>query len=419
MNRPSLTVQIFIGMVVGLIVGAIVGPQIATTWLKPFGDIFIRLIRMLVVPLVFVSLAVGAASLGDLSKLGRIGGKILGLYIGTTLIAATLGITLGNIIQPGAGLAKEGLKAPEVAKAPTWSEFLTNLFPVNPVDAMARADMLQIIIFALFFGVAMAMVGDRAQGLRSIFEQANDVILRLVRIVMAYAPFGVAALMAWVAGAIGFSILLPLAKYLVGVIIGVFLHGAIIYSLIVWAIGGANPVRFFQNAIDFMAVAFTTCSSAATLPVNMDAAERRMGVPRSIYGFTLPLGATINMDGTAIYMGVATVLIAQFYGIALTVEQQFAVIITATLASIGAAGVPGSGLIMMSLVLTAVGLPLEGIAIIAGVDRIADMFRTTLNVTGDAAATVAVARTEGMLDKEIFYGRKVVSEAAEAAPQVA
>lgn len=418
MRRMPLTYQIFIGMVVGLIVGAIVGGPTATTWLKPFGDIFIRLIRMLVVPLVFVSLAAGAASLGDITKLGRIGGKILGLYICTTLIAAAIGLTLGNLIQPGAGLAKGALKAPQIATPPTVGDMLLGIFPLNPVDAMARADMLQIIVFALFFGVAVSMVGEKASGLKSMIEQANEVMLRLVGIVMAYAPFGVAALMAWVAGAIGFSILVPLAKYLVGVIIGVFVHGAVIYSLIVMVGGGVSPVRFFQNAIDFMMVAFTTCSSAAALPINMQAAERKMGVPRSLYGFTLPLGCTINMDGTAIYMGVATVLIAQFYGIALTFEQQLTVILTATLASIGAAGVPGAGLIMMSMVLTAVGLPLEGIAIIAGVDRIADMFRTTLNVTGDAACTVAVARTEGMLDKEIFYGRKEAPELG-AAPQPA
>ena len=207
--------------------------------------------------------------------------------------------------------------------------------------------------------------------------------------------------------------------YLVGVIVAVFLHGGILYSLIVAGIGGVSPVRFYKNAVDFMLVAFTTCSSAAALPLNMQAAEKKMGVPRSLYGFTLPLGATVNMDGTAIYMGVATVLIAQFYGISLTFSQQLTVILTATLASIGAAGVPGAGLVMMSMVLTAVGLPLEGIAIIAGVDRIADMFRTTLNVTGDAACTVGVARTEGMLDKEVFYGRKVVPEVGAAAAQTA
>ena len=417
MRRMPLTYQIFIGMVVGLILGSIVGGPIATQWLKPFGDIFIRLIRMLVVPLVFFSLAAGAASLGDITKLGRIGGKILGLYIGTTLVASTLGLIVGNLLQPGAGLAKTALKAPEVTKPPTVADMLVNIFPLNPVDAMARADMLQIIVFALFFGVAISMVGERASGLKSIIEQGNEAMLKLVGIVMAYAPIGVAALMAWVAGAIGFSILVPLAVYLVGVIIGVFLHAGILYSLIVAGIGGVNPVRFYKNAVDFMLVAFTTCSSAAALPLNMAAAEKKMGVPRSLYGFTLPLGATVNMDGTAIYMGVATVLIAQFYGISLTFSQQLTVILTATLASIGAAGVPGAGLVMMSMVLTAVGLPLEGIAIIAGVDRIADMFRTTLNVTGDAACTVGVARTEGMLDKEVFYGRKVAEVGA--APQMA
>ncbi len=419
MRRMPLTYQIFIGMVVGLILGTIVGGPIATQWLKPFGDIFIRLIRMLVVPLVFFSLAAGAASLGDITKLGRIGGKILGLYIGTTVIASTLGLIVGNMLQPGAGLAKAALKAPEVAKPPTVGDMLINIFPLNPVDAMARADMLQIIVFALFFGVAISMVGERASGLKSIIEQGNEAMLKLVGIVMAYAPIGVAALMAWVAGAIGFSILVPLAVYLVGVIVAIFLHGGILYSLIVAGIGGVSPVRFYKNAVDFMLVAFTTCSSAAALPLNMQAAEKKMGVPRSLYGFTLPLGATVNMDGTAIYMGVATVLIAQFYGISLTFSQQLTVILTATLASIGAAGVPGAGLVMMSMVLTAVGLPLEGIAIIAGVDRIADMFRTTLNVTGDAACTVGVARTEGMLDKEVFYGRKVVPEVGAAAAQTA
>jgi Na+/H+-dicarboxylate symporter len=419
MRRLSLTTQIFIGMAVGLVVGAIVGPEISTQWLKPFGDIFIRLIRMLVVPLVFVSLAAGAANLGDIAKLGRIGGKILGLYIGTTLVAAVVGVTLGLLIQPGAGLAKEGLQAPEVATAPSWGAFFTNLFPLNPVDAMARADMLQIIVFALMFGIAMSMAGEKAKGLRSLFDEANAAIMQLVLIVMRLAPIGVAALMAWVAAVVGLDILLPLAKYVVGVILGVFLHAAIIYSLIVWVIGGVNPVRFFQNALECMAVAFSTASSAATLPVNMNVAEKKMGVKREIYGFTLPLGATINMDGTCIYMGLATVLIAQFYGITLTAEQLFAVILTATMASIGAAGVPGAGLIMMSLVLTSIGLPLEGIAIIAGIDRIPDMFRTTLNTIGDSAATIAVARSEGMLDKEVFYGRKVAEEALPAAPEMA
>jgi len=409
-----LTYQIFIGMVVGLILGAIVGGPIATQWIKPFGDIFIRLIQMLVVPLVFVSLTAGAASMGDLSRLGRVAVKILVLYIGTTLIAATLGVILGFLIQPGAGLAKGALKAPEVATAPSWGDFFVNLFPSNPVAAMNNTNMLQIIIFALFFGAAMSMAGDKAKALRAIFDEAMAVVLKLVLLVMAYAPIGVAALMAWVAGAYGFSILVPLAKYLVGVIIGVFLHGAIVYGIIVAAIGGVSPMRFYRNAVDFMLVAFSTCSSNAALPLNMEVAETKMGVKREIFGFTLPLGATINMDGTAIYMGVATVLIAQFYGIALGPSQVFAVIVTATVASIGAAGVPGAGLIMMSLVLTAVRLPLEGVAIIAGVDRIADMFRTTLNVTGDAACTIAVARTEGLLDKEVFYGRKVVEVGATA-----
>lgn len=419
MRRMSLTTQIFLGMVVGLIIGAIVGGPIATTWLKPIGDIFIRLIQMLVVPLVFVSLVAGAANLGDITKLGRIGGKILGLYIGTTLVAATLGIVLGQIIQPGSSLNAGNLQAPNVNEMPSATSQLLGIFPTNPVGAMAQANMLQIIIFALFFGVAMSMVGDRAKGLRSLFEQANAVIMQLVQLVMAFAPFGVAALMAWVAGSIGFSVLLPLAKYVAGVILGVFLHAGIIYSLIVWGIGGVNPIRFFQHALEFMAVSFSTASSAATLPVNMEVAEKKMGVKREIYGFTLPLGATINMDGTAIYMGLATVLIAQFYGIALTVEQMFAVILTATLASIGAAGVPGAGLIMMSVVLATIGLPLEGIAIIAGIDRIPDMFRTTLNVVGDSAATIAVARTEGLLDKEVFYGRKAADEALPAAPEMA
>jgi Na+/H+-dicarboxylate symporter len=419
MRRISLTNQIFLGMVVGLAVGAIVGGPTATQWLKPIGDIFIRLIQMLVVPLVFVSLVAGAANLGDITKLGRIGGKILGLYIGTTLVAATIGITLGSLIQPGAGLSAGELKAPQINEMPSVTAQLLGLFPTNPVNAMATGTMLQIIVFALFFGIAMSMVGEKAKGLRSIFEQTNAVIMQLVKIVMSFAPFGVAALMAWVAGAVGFAVLVPLAKYVVGVILGVFIHAAIIYSLIVWGIGGVNPIRFFRNALEFMTVAFSTASSAATLPANMNVAEKKMGVKREIFGFTLPLGATINMDGTAIYMGLATVLIAQFYGITLTVDQMFAVILTATLASIGAAGVPGAGLIMMSVVLTTIGLPLEGIAIIAGIDRIPDMFRTTLNTIGDSAATVAVARTEGMLDKEIFYGRKAAEEALPVVPEMA
>lgn len=398
----KLTTKILIGIVLGLIVGAALHLYFPSVFdvlneyiFDPVAVLFIKAIKMIVVPLVFFSIASGAAGIADPRKLGRIGGKTILLYLLTTAVAITVGLMLANVIAPGEGVhIGEASEKPDIQEAPPFKETLLNIIPENPVQAMAEAEMLQIIFFALFFGIAMALLGEKADRVKAVIEQGNEVTIKMVDLVMKTAPYAAFALMARAIGQAGIELIGSMAWYMVTILGALLLHMAIIYSLLIWALGKMNPLHFFKAMGPAMEVAFTTSSSAATLPVTMECVERDLKVPKSISSFVLPLGATVNMDGTAIMQGVAAVFIAQLYGIDLSLVEQGMILLTATLASIGTAAVPGAGLVILSMVLTSVGLPVEGIAIIMGVDRLLDMSRTVTNITGDACVAVCVARTE-------------------------
>lgn len=388
--------KVLIGFVLGAILGAIWGPGVV--WIKPIGTIFISLLKMLIIPLVFATLVVGVASIAEPKKLGRVAGKTIIFYLVTTAFAIIIGLVLGNIFQPGAGmdLVLEG-PAKEAVGAPSLVDTIVNLIPKNPVGAMAEGKVLQVIAFALFFGYAMTLAGEKGKAVLKVFGGFAETMYKLTGIVMGFAPYGVFALIATTVGTHGWSILIPFAKLIGAVYLGVIIHEVVIYSGMTSIIAKMSPVKFFKGFSEAALLAFSTCSSSATLPVSMRVAQDNLGVSPTISSFVQPLGATINMDGTALYQGICALFVAQAYGIPLGFGGQLTVLFTALLASIGTAGVPGAGLVMLTVVLTSVGLPLEGVVLIAGIDRILDMARTSCNVTGDAACAVVVAKTEGEL----------------------
>lgn len=399
-----LSTKILLGLVLGVVTGLVGGADMlpfAKAWIAPLGTLFINLIKMIIVPVVLASLVVGSASLGDIKKLGRVGLKTMGFYLVTTAMAVSLGLLLGVVMNPGKGLSIPIANAVVKAKeAPPLSSVLVNMVPTNPIQAMANADMLQIIVFAIFIGVGITLVGQRAKPVENFFDGLAEVSYKIVELIMEFAPIGVFALIVPVVAANGSKVLLPLATVIVAVYIGCLLHMAITYGFFAYFLGGMNPLAFFRGIFPAMMIAFSTCSSSATLPVNMKCTQEKLGVSKEVSSFVLPLGATINMDGTALYQGVCALFIAQIYGIDLTLGQMTVIVLTGTLASIGTAGVPGAGLIMLTLVLQSVGLPLEGVALIAGIDRILDMMRTTVNITGDAVASVYVQRSEDAYAKK-------------------
>jgi len=411
MKNANLTVRILVGMIAGFILGCILNiiqpPQIIQTALvdglfHAVGQIFLASLKLLVVPLVFVSLVCGTTSMNDIKKLGKIGGKTLGLYLLTTGIAVSLALLGAILIQPGVGFNLTTELSYQAKEAPTLVQTIINIFPTNPVQAMAEGNMLQIIVFAILVGLAIALVGEKAKPVQDFFESANAVIMKIVLMLMQLAPYGVFALLAGVFAKQGMGAILPLAKYFFLVAGILVLHALVTYPLLLKSLSGLSPIQFFKKYKAPMVFAFSTSSSNATLPVTLETVEHRLGVKNSIASFTIPLGATINMDGTAIMQGVATGFIAQAFGIDLTVTDYLMVVVTATLASIGTAGVPGVGLIMLAMVLRQVGLPVEGIGLIIGVDRLLDMLRTVVNVIGDATVTCIVAKSEDQFEKEIF-----------------
>jgi len=422
-KKLSLTLRIVIGMTAGIAVGfffqwllagaderhlSILGLAIP---LKGFfvdgifhvgGEIFIASLKMLVVPLVFVSLVCGTCSLSDTSKLGRLGGKSIGLYLMTTAIAISLAIGAALFIGPGQGVEMQSDASFDVSSAPTLAQVFINIFPSNPIESMASGNMLQIIVFAVLFGLAVALSGKTGERIAAMFTDFNEVIMKLVTLLMNLAPYGVFFLMAKLFTTLGFGTIASLLKYFLVVLAVLFIHGLVVYPVLLKLLSGLNPVIFLQKMRDAALFGFSTSSSNATLPVTMETVNKKLGVNNSISSFTVPLGATINMDGTAIMQGVATVFIAQVFGVDLTLTDFLMVILTATLASIGTAGVPGVGLIMLAMVLQQVGLPIEGIALIIGVDRLLDMTRTAVNVTGDAMVSCIVAKSEGEFNAEIY-----------------
>lgn len=400
MKKLNLTTKIFIGLILGIIVGLAftANPGFLATFIQPVGTLFINMIKMVIVPLVLASLVVGAASIGDVRSLGRIGGKTLGYYLMTTAIAVIIGLLLGTVINPGAGLSIPTGAAAEVKEAPKLVDTLLNIIPSNPLKGIVEGNMLQIIVFALFLGIAVTMLPkEKGKAFIDFFDSLAEIMYKITAIVMELAPYGVFALIAPVVAKNGPAVLIPFMKVIFAVYLGCILHAVIVYSSAVSLIGKMNPIKFFKGIAPAALTAFSTSSSSATLPVSMKSVTENLGVSEKVASFVLPLGATINMDGTSLYQGVCALFIAQVYGIDLTIAQMGTIVLTATLASIGTAGVPGAGLIMLTLVLQAVGLPLEGVALIAGIDRILDMMRTCVNVVGDASATVVVAATENEL----------------------
>ncbi|MEZ9601458.1 dicarboxylate/amino acid:cation symporter [Vibrio sp. 10N.286.46.A8] len=408
----SLTGRVILGMVVGILTGfaiqslfadsEFVNNYIVNGLFEVGGQIFVASLKMLVVPLVFVSLVCGTSSLKDLSTLGRMGGKTLALYIGTTAVAITLALTIGNLFQPGAGADLTAASSFKSADAPSLGQVIIDMFPTNPIQAMAEGKTLQVIVFAVLFGIAISAAGKPGERIAAVFSDLNEVIMKLVALLMNLAPYGVFFLMAKLFSGLGLSAIWNLAEYFLVLAGTLLLHGLVTYSAMLKGFTGLSPITFLRKMEDAIMFAFSTASSNATIPVTMETAKNRMGVDNKVASFTVPLGATVNMDGTAIMQGVATAFIAQAYNIDLTMGDYLMVILTATLASVGTAGVPGVGLVMLAMVLNQVGLPLEGIALIMGVDRLLDMIRTAVNITGDSAVTIIVAKSEGSLDESRF-----------------
>ncbi|PIC63734.1 dicarboxylate/amino acid:cation symporter [Sporosarcina sp. P13] len=391
--KGNLLAQIFIAFGLAIILGILFGPSIDV--IKPLGDLFLRLIKFIIAPLILASLVVGVASTGDPKRLGRMGAKTITYYLITSGIAVTIGLAIAFLISPGKGI---NITVPEAAvqinETGGFIATLLNIIPDNPFAALSSGNILQIIFFAIFIGLAIALVGEKAKPVYQFFEGFAEIMYKITGIVMWVAPIGILGLVAPVVGHYGMSVLMPLVKLILAVAIACFLHVVFVYSIAVKKFAKVGPIQFFKGMAPASVVAFSTCSSAGTLPVTIKNTQENLGVPKKISSFVLPLGATINMDGTAIYQGVAVVFIAQFYGLELSILQLLTIVLMAVLASIGAAGVPGAGVIMLAMVLTSVNMPLEGIALVAGIDRILDMFRTTVNILGDASASVVVAATE-------------------------
>lgn len=404
--RP-LWLRVLIGLGLGVVTGLLVSPEVAGH-IKIVGDLFIRAIKMLIVPLIFVSLITGITSMSDMGRMGRIGLKTMGIYLVTTSIAVSVGLLFAIVFAPGVGAPTDTLGDPAtLERTITIKDLLTNIIPTNPVDALARGDVLQIIFFAILTGLAINVVGEKANPVRTFFISAADVVYKITHWVMETAPFGVFGLIAWVVGTQGLEILAPLAQLILTLYAACIAHIGIIIAIFLVGIMRLNPFRFLKGIRDAQLVAFSTATSSGTLPVSMSCIENNLGVSRPVSSFVLPLGATMNMDGTAIYMGIAAIFVAQAFGVDLTFVDYTTIVLTGTLASIGAAGVPSAGLILIPMVLSSVGLPIEAVALFAGVDRVLDMMRTMTNVTGDCMVATVVAASEGEMDRET-YDHKVV-----------
>ncbi|WOJ93035.1 dicarboxylate/amino acid:cation symporter [Congregibacter variabilis] len=416
----SLTNRILLGMLAGILLGSLLNlighgsavdgtlRTIIDEWLvggvfDVIGRIFVASLKLLVVPLVFVSLVCGSSSLGDSARMGPIAGKTLLFYLATTAIAVTVALVVAVFIGPGSSVQLDSSAAFVATEPPPLKEVLVNIFPANPIKAMADGEMLQIIVFALLFGYALSRAGDAGRRMATYFSDLEVVVMKMVGVLMAFAPWGVFALLARLFAEMGLGAILDLGAYFLTVLGVLIFHGTVTYGLILKTFTGLPPKVMLKKMRSVWAFAFSTASSGATLPITLRTVEKKLGVHNSVAGFTIPLGATINMDGTAIMQGVATVFIAQVYGFDLSMTAYITVILTATLASVGTAAVPGVGLITLAMVLEQAGLPVEGIALIIGVDRLLDMVRTMVNVTGDATASVVVARSEGQFDEEVFY----------------
>lgn len=423
-KKIGLTTRIFISLLLGAILGVflhycvlpndVVQNILVDGVFYVVGQGFLRLMQMLVVPLVLCSLICGASAIGDTKTLGKVGVRTVVFYIITTALAVAVALTVARIINPGMGMDLNSLQTTETQIATTQTSMvdtLLDIIPKNPIESLATGNMLQIIVFAIIVGIILAKLGDKTQIVHNLFQQGNDIMMEMTMMVMSLAPIGVFCLIARTFSGMGFDAFQPLIKYMFAVMLALVIQCLGVYQILLKLFTGLNPIRFIKKFLPVMGFAFSTATSNATIPLSIDTLERKMGVSRRISSFTIPLGATINMDGTSIMQGVAVVFIAQAYGITLTPMDYVTVIATATLASIGTAGVPSVGLVTLSMVLTSVGLPIEGIGFIMGIDRILDMSRTAVNITGDAVCTTIVANQNQALDKEVFNKKEAELEA--------
>lgn len=413
-KKMGLTSKIFTGLIGGLLLGVIFNLWVPNGYLRDtvlvdgifyvVGNGFIRLMKMLVVPLVFCSLVCGSSAIGDTKSLGKVGGKTILFYLATTALAVTVAILVASVVRPGVGLDMSAIEIgePSTAESVSVTDTILNIIPENPIGALADGTMLQIILFALLIGVLLAKMGERAELVANLLNQCNDLMMEMTNLVMELAPFGVFCMISRTFANLGFEAFIPLLKYMGSVVLGLALQCFGVYMVLLILFTRLNPAKFIKKFFPVMAFAFSTSTSNATIPMNIDVLEERVGVSRKISSFTIPLGATINMDGTSIMQGVAVVFAAQAYGMQLGLGGYLTVIATATLASIGTAGIPSVGLVTLSMVFSAVGIPVEAIMLIMGVDRILDMIRTAVNITGDAVCTTIVAHQNGELDREVF-----------------
>lgn len=413
-KKLSLTSKIFIGLIAGVICGVIFNLFVPASYVRDtiiidgicyvIGNGFIKLMKMLVVPLVFCSLVCGASAIGDTKTLGKVGGKTIAFYLATTAIAVTVAISVAALIKPGIGLNMNLIEAENVTVAEKTSavDTLLDIIPDNPFSSLANGNMLQVIVFALIVGILLAKMGERAELVANFFSQFNDLMMEMTNLVMSFAPIGVFFMLTRTFANLGFDAFIPLLKYMGSVVLGLGVQCFVVYMILLFVFTRLNPFKFIKKFFPVMAFAFSTSTSNATIPLNIETLEEKIGVSRKVSSFTIPLGATINMDGTSIMQGVAVVFAAQAYGVNLGISGYLTVIATATLASIGTAGIPSVGLVTLTMVFSAVGLPVEAITLIMGIDRILDMLRTAVNVTGDAVCTTVVAYQNKDVDKEVF-----------------
>lgn len=415
-KKIGLTTMILFALLLGAAVGVVFHYLIPESYIRDtifvngifhvVGQGFIRLMQMLVVPLVFTSLVCGASAIGDTKTLGKVGVKTIAFYLVTTMLAVTVALLIGNLINPGVGLDTSAIKAADnvnVATDTSFADTLLNIIPKNPIGSLAEGNMLQVILFAVIVGILIAKLGDKVLTVSNFFAEFNDIMMEMTTAVMKLAPIGVFCLIAKTFAGIGFDAFLPLLKYMLAVMLALIVQCLGVYQILLKIFTGLNPIKFIKKFLPVMGFAFSTATSNATIPLSIDTLADKMGVSKKISSFTIPLGATINMDGTSIMQGVAVVFAAQAFNIDLSIADYITVIATATLASIGTAGIPSVGLVTLTMVFASVGLPVEAIALIMGIDRILDMSRTAVNITGDAVCTTIVAKHNKALDTDVFY----------------
>lgn len=398
-NDLKLWQKVIIGMILGIILGNHIGEDASV--LEPIGVVFINLIKMVVIPLIFFSVLNGVASINDASTFGRIGSKALITYLTTTIFAVCIGLTFANIFEPGLDVNIHLTQDPSYENSGEVSKLLLNIIPTNPLKAMVESNTIQVVFFAFFTGFALILIGDKGREVRDFVNSATQLVFKMIELVIKLTPYGVFAIMAWVVGKYGLDTIFSLLKFVFTVISALFVQ-YIFFGVLILVFARLNPLPFYKKMLETQAIALATVSSKATLPTAMKELKNKAGVSKQSASFILPLGASMNMDGVAIYLGICAVFFAQIVGVELTFVQYLIIILTSTIGSIGAAGFPGGSMVMMGMVLTSVGLPIEGMTLILGVDRLLEMVRTVINITGDCAVTLIVDNWEGTLNKNIY-----------------